>query len=61
MGSVGHEDLLWLEPVPRQLHSTGEVFTHLRHQTVSSHDLDQRAWTSHLASIFRVVVAEYGA
>ena len=25
-----------------------EVFTHLRHQTVSTHDLDQRAWASHL-------------
>src|SRR3954462_10676854 len=25
-----------------------EVFTHLRHQIVSSHDLDQRAWSSHL-------------
>src|SRR5262245_18687281 len=26
-----------------------EAFTQPRHQTVSSHDLDQRAWTSHLA------------
>ena len=25
-----------------------EAFTHPRHQTVSSHDLDQRAWASHL-------------
>jgi hypothetical protein len=26
-----------------------EAFIHLRHQTVSSHDLDQHAWASHLA------------
>ena len=48
MGSVGHEGLLGVKRFLDSSTPHREAFTHLRHQIVSSHDLDQRAWASQL-------------
>ncbi|SFB33009.1 hypothetical protein SAMN05192575_107225, partial [Nocardioides alpinus] len=48
MGSVGHEDLLDVERFLDSSTPHREVFTSPELQIVSSHDLDQRAWASHL-------------
>jgi len=36
------------------------AFTHLHTQIVSSHDLDQRAWTSHLEKAAKQAVSDLG-
>jgi hypothetical protein len=53
MGSVGHEDLLVVERFLGSSTPHREVFTRLRPQIVSSHDLDQRLWASQLAPVGR--------
>ncbi|MGZ5374571.1 MAG: hypothetical protein ACXWXC_12500, partial [Aeromicrobium sp.] len=48
MGSVGHEDLLVVKRFLNSSTPHREVFTRLQDQIVSSQDLDQGAWASHL-------------
>jgi hypothetical protein len=48
MGSVGHEDLLVEEWFLGNSTPHREVFTRLQPQIVTSHNLDQRLWASHL-------------
>src|SRR4051794_3955042 len=50
MGSVRHEDLLVVKRFLGSSTPHGEVFTRLRPQIASSHDLDQRLWASHLGT-----------
>jgi hypothetical protein len=52
MGSVRHEDLLVVERFLGSSTPHREVFTRLRPQIVTSHDLDQRLWASQLAHGF---------
>src|SRR5215203_5088453 len=51
MGSVGHEDLLVEEWFLGSSTPHREVFTRLRPQIISSHDLDQRLWASQLVQL----------
>ena len=48
MGSVGHEGLLGVKRFLDSSTPHREAFTHPEPQIVSSQDLDQRAWASHL-------------
>jgi hypothetical protein len=59
MGSVGHEDLLVVEAVLRQLHSTPGGLHPSTSQIDSSHLLDQRDWSSHLGDIADLAAAEF--
>ena len=59
--TVGHEGLLGVKRFLDSSTPHRGAFTYLRHQIVSSHDLDQRAWTSQLDGVLDAAALGVGA